>query len=61
MNRKFLITLIAALTLSGCYTKKVEKVETAPERTVIRERPNVVIHDSPDVVRERSSTTVIER
>ena len=57
MFKKSLLTLVCAVALSGCYTKKVEKtVEVPRDREVV-----VHEHHSDPTVIERRRTTVIER
>ena len=63
MIKKILVVSVLAASLSGCYTKKVEKTETNPERVIV-ERPerHVVIEDRDETPRAsiREERTVIE-
>jgi hypothetical protein len=51
MIKRLALVVFYALVMTGCYTKKVEKVQQVPDRTT-------VIHEHEPVVKEH--TTVIE-
>lgn len=59
IKQTLLIVAVSGLMV-GCYSKRVERVErTVPQRTIVRDTPDIVIERHPPVVREK--TTVIER
>ena len=66
MTTKIPLIIICSLMVTGCYSKRVERIEkTSPERVIVHDRPerNIVVeeHDTNEpVTTERRRTTVIQ-